>query len=135
MSYTFLYWLPHYIHSSSSVGAEEAAQLSTLFDMGGIAGAIVAGVLADRYSKPATTCSVMLTITLPLMFLYQSMATSICPMSTVEGSPINDSCLKWNVLLLLLTGAFVNGPYALISTSVSTELGMSLAMSLFSVSS
>ena len=103
--------------------------------MGGIAGAIVAGVLADRYGKPATTCSVMLTITLPLMFLYQSMATSICPMSTVEGSPINDSCLKWNVLLLLLTGAFVNGPYALISTSVSTELGMSLAMSLFSVSS
>eukprot|EP00092_Neocalanus_flemingeri_P038990 GFUD01042444.1.p1 GENE.GFUD01042444.1~~GFUD01042444.1.p1 ORF type:complete len:550 (+),score=95.56 GFUD01042444.1:112-1650(+) len=123
VSYTFLYWLPNYIHSTTSVGAEEAAQLSTFFDMGGIVGAIAAGLLADKSGKPALTCSVMLTMTLPLMFLYQSLVSSLCPVSAVNGSPVNDSCFKWNVLLLILTGAFVNGPYALISTAVSAELG------------
>ena len=123
VSYTFLYWLPNYIHSTTSVEAEAAAQLSTVFDMGGIVGAIAAGLLADKSGKPATTCSFMLTLTLPLMFLYQSLVSSLCPVSAINGSPVNDSCFKWNILLLLLTGAFVNGPYALISTAVSTELG------------
>ena len=34
VSYTFLYWLPNYIHSKSGVNAEEAAVLSTIFDWG-----------------------------------------------------------------------------------------------------
>ena len=34
VSYTFLYWLPNYIHSKSHVNAEESAFLSTVFDWG-----------------------------------------------------------------------------------------------------
>merc|ERR1719186_143784 len=108
VSYTFLYWLPNYIHSTTSVEAEAAAQLSTVFDMGGIVGAIAAGLLADKSGKPATTCSFMLTLTLPLMFLYQSLVSSLCPVSAINGSPVNDSCFKWNILLLLLRTAFIS---------------------------
>ena len=36
MSYTFLYWLPNYIHTKSHVNAEEAAFLSTVYDWGRI---------------------------------------------------------------------------------------------------
>lgn len=36
VSYTFLYWLPNYIHTKSHVNAEESAFLSTVFDWGKI---------------------------------------------------------------------------------------------------
>merc|ERR1719158_2299289 len=38
VSYTFLYWLPNYIHITSHVDAQESAVLSTIFDLGGILG-------------------------------------------------------------------------------------------------
>lgn len=36
VSYTFLYWLPNYIHTKSHVNAEEAAVLSTIYDWGNL---------------------------------------------------------------------------------------------------
>ncbi|XP_023339399.1 LOW QUALITY PROTEIN: glucose-6-phosphate exchanger SLC37A2-like [Eurytemora carolleeae] len=38
VSYTFLYWLPNYIHTKSHVNAEEAAVLSTIYDWGNVGG-------------------------------------------------------------------------------------------------
>lgn len=108
VSYTFLYWLPLYIQSSTSMGPQWSANISTIFDFGGIAGAILAGFVSDYTGMSAVTCTVMLFITAPLLFIYEKLgATSIA----------------LNVLLLFVTGCFVNGPYALITTSVSTELG------------
>uniref|UniRef100_A0A8B9QHE9 Solute carrier family 37 member 2 n=1 Tax=Apteryx owenii TaxID=8824 RepID=A0A8B9QHE9_APTOW len=40
VSYTFLYWLPLYIVNVAHFGAKEAGDLSTLFDAGGIVGAL-----------------------------------------------------------------------------------------------
>ena len=45
VSYTFLYWLPNYIHSVERVDASESAVLSTIFDVGGIVGGAVAGMV------------------------------------------------------------------------------------------
>ena len=42
------------------VDAEEAAILSTIFDVGGIIGGIIAGTLSDKTGKPASTCAIML---------------------------------------------------------------------------
>lgn len=42
------------------VDAEEAAILSTIFDVGGIIGGIIAGMLSDKTGKPASTCAIML---------------------------------------------------------------------------
>ncbi|XP_014216529.1 glucose-6-phosphate exchanger SLC37A2 isoform X2 [Copidosoma floridanum] len=108
VSYTFLFWLPLYIASSSKYSSKISADVSTLFDVGGIIGAIVAGYLSDYSGMSALTCAVMLGLACPTLFIYDYIGS------------IN---LYVNVFLLLLTGLLVNGPYALITTAVSAELG------------
>lgn len=108
VSYTFLYWLPRYITSSTSNNSEDSAYLSTPFDIGGVAGAILAGYFSDAFNANGITCNVMLLLAIPAMFLYQRI-----------GSLSNAN----NISLQLLCGALVNGPYCLITTSVSADLG------------
>ncbi|KAK0076039.1 hypothetical protein PV325_005965, partial [Microctonus aethiopoides] len=108
VSYTFLYWLPLYISSSTSYDAALSADLSTLFDVGGIAGAIAAGILSDYSGMSALTCGFMFILAIPMLFIYDY---------------IGSSSLVINIILLMLTGALVNGPYSLITTAVSAELG------------
>ena len=43
-----------------------------------------------------------------------------CPL---DGD-INNGCYKGNIALLIVSGLLVNGPYALITTAVSAELGV-----------
>ena len=50
--------------------AEKSADISTLFDVGGIVGGILAGVISDYYGGRATTCAVMLIIAAPVVTLY-----------------------------------------------------------------
>ncbi|XP_012280932.1 glucose-6-phosphate exchanger SLC37A2 isoform X2 [Orussus abietinus] len=108
VSYTFLYWLPKYITASTKYSATLSADLSTLFDVGGIAGAIAAGVFSDYSGMSALTCAIMLLLAVPTLFIYDY---------------IGSSSLGVNVVLLLVAGLLVNGPYALITTAVSAELG------------
>lgn len=108
VSYTFLYWLPLYIAASTTYSTTLSADLSTLFDVGGIMGAIAAGVLSDYTGKSALTCAVMLGFAVPMLFLYDYIGST--------GWAIN-------IVLLLIAGLLVNGPYALITTAVSAELG------------
>ncbi|XP_057374542.1 glucose-6-phosphate exchanger SLC37A2-like [Daphnia carinata] len=108
INYTFLFWLPRYINASTSFDASESADLSTLFDVGGIVGGIIAGVLSDVTGMSAVTCAIMLVVAIPMLFVYQTFGT----ISLVS-----------NILLLMSVGLLVNGPYALITTAVSTELG------------
>lgn len=107
VSYTFLYWLPQYIKASTALGAKLAADMSALFDVGGIVGAILAGVISDWSEMPASTCVVMLFLAAPMMYAYQAWGASLL------------TCM----LLLIIVGALVNGPYSLITTAVSAELG------------
>ncbi|KAL5019747.1 hypothetical protein ScPMuIL_002639 [Solemya velum] len=108
VSYTFLFWLPKYITTQTSYDAEKAADLSTLFDVGGIIGAIVAGVVSDHTGARATTCMVMLMAAAPSLYLYD-----------LYGS-VN---MTNNIVLLIVSGALVNGPYGLITTAVAADLG------------
>lgn len=108
VSYTFLYWLPRYITQSTQNNSEQSAYLSVPFDIGGIVGAIVAGYFSDRTKKSATICSLMLLFAIPSMFVYEELAS------------ISNS---YNICLQLITGSLVNGPYALITTAVSADLG------------
>jgi len=123
VSYTFLFWLPNYISSTSGFDARSSATLSTFFDVGGIIGGIIAGVISDKSGMSATTCAGMLVAAIPTMFLYQFLQGVWCPMAQVGGLPILNDCYFLNVVLLVLTGLLVNGPYALITTAVSAELG------------
>lgn len=49
------------------MGATLSADFSTLFDVGGIIGAILAGVISDYSGMSATTCIVMLFAAAPMV--------------------------------------------------------------------
>ncbi|XP_055346808.1 glucose-6-phosphate exchanger SLC37A2-like isoform X2 [Paramacrobiotus metropolitanus] len=108
--YTFFFWLPVYIKETSNgaVDNHAAADLSAVFDAGGIIGGILAGALSDATGGSATVSGAMFILAIPslyLMILYVSQGLTIL------------------IVLLVITGLFVNGPYALITTAVSTDLG------------
>ncbi|KAL6911667.1 hypothetical protein ACP4OV_000472 [Aristida adscensionis] len=112
VAYTFLYWLPFYI-SHTAVGGEylsdsASGALSTLFDFGGVIGGILAGHISDRLDARALTAATFTFSAIPALFFYR-----------IYGS----TSLYWNIILMFITGMLVNGPYALITTAVSADLG------------
>ncbi|XP_017546990.1 glucose-6-phosphate exchanger SLC37A1 [Pygocentrus nattereri] len=108
VSYTFLFWLPLYITKAAQLDSKEAGDLSTLFDVGGIVGGILAGVVSDKLGKRATTCAVMLLLAAPTLYGFSMIS------QFGQGPTIG---------MLLVCGGLVNGPYALITTAVSADLG------------
>ncbi|TRZ01048.1 hypothetical protein DNTS_033664 [Danionella cerebrum] len=108
VSYTFLFWLPLYITKAAHLDAKQAGDLSTLFDVGGIVGGILAGVISDKMGKRATTCAVMLLLAAPTLYGFSMMS---------------QFGLGPTIGMLLVCGGLVNGPYALITTAVSADLG------------
>lgn len=112
VSYTFLFWLPFYIENTSiggkRYGPTTSADLSTMFDVGGIIGGILAGFVSDKTKCSGITVVVMLFLAGPMLFVYRFFA---------------NANLKVNIALMILSGVLVNGPYALITTAVSANLG------------
>ncbi|XP_008798826.1 putative glycerol-3-phosphate transporter 4 [Phoenix dactylifera] len=112
VAYTFLYWLPFYL-SQTAIGGEymsvkSAGNLSTLFDVGGIIGGILAGFISDQLKARATTAASFMYLAIPSVYAYHRYG----------------SISKFvNIALMMITGLFVNGPYALITTAVSADLG------------
>lgn len=112
VAYTFLYWLPFYL-TQTAIGGEyvsvkSAGNLSTLFDVGGIFGGVLAGYISDKLNARATTAASFMFAAIPSLLLYRS-----------YGSV----SLTMNIAFMMLAGLFVNGPYALITTAVSADLG------------
>lgn len=112
VAYTFIYWLPFYLTDTEIGGEymsdEAAGYLSTLFDVGGVVGGVVAGHMSDRLSARATTTALFTWGAIPAMVMYRAFGSA---------------SLFVNLSLLLLSGLFVNGPYSLITTAVSADLG------------
>ncbi|KAL2527052.1 putative glycerol-3-phosphate transporter 1 [Abeliophyllum distichum] len=112
VAYTFLYWLPFYISHTAIEGRyvsnEESGTLSTLFDVGGVVGGILAGHISDRLDARAITAASFMYCAIPALYFYRS---------------YGHVSMTINIILMLITGMFVNGPYALITTAVSADLG------------
>lgn len=85
-----------------------AGVLSTLFDVGGVVGGILAGHISDRLDARALTAASFTFSAIPALFFYR-----------IYGS----FSLYSNIALMFVTGMLVNGPYALITTAVSADLG------------
>ncbi|XP_058104519.1 putative glycerol-3-phosphate transporter 1 [Magnolia sinica] len=112
VAYTFLYWLPFYITHTKIDGKylsdAAAGNLSTMFDVGGVIGGILAGHISDRLDARAITAASFMYCAIPALFFYR-----------IYG----EVSLYVNVALMIVAGMFVNGPYALITTAVSADLG------------
>ncbi|KNA17813.1 hypothetical protein SOVF_076330 [Spinacia oleracea] len=112
VAYTFLYWLPFYISYTEIGGeylsSETAGNLSTFFDIGGVIGGILAGYVSDKLDARAITAASFTYFTIPALYLYRNYGF------------IN---MYTNIGLMFIAGMFVNGPYALITTAVSADLG------------
>ena len=114
VSYMFLYWLPMYIKQNTDQSSEYSAYMSVPFDVGGILGAVIAGFAADRTKCSGLTCIVMLIVAIPSLFAYMELASY---------------SLAVNIMIQCFVGAVVNGPYCLITTAVSADLGNSIKSS------
>lgn len=90
------------------LSSETAGNLSTFFDVGGVIGGILAGFVSDKLDARAITAASFTYFTIPALYMYRNYGF------------IN---MYMNVGLMFITGMFVNGPYALITTAVSADLG------------
>ena len=112
VAYTFLYWLPFYIERTEIGGeylsAAKAGELSTLFDIGGVIGGILAGYLSDKYNARSMVSAGFVYASIPVLYLYREYGSL---------------SMNVNIGFMMLAGVLVNGPYALITTAVSADLG------------
>jgi OPA family glycerol-3-phosphate transporter-like MFS transporter 1/2 len=112
IAYTFLYWLPYYINSTPIEGGlltpKEAGDLSILFDIGGVAGGVMAGHLSDKTGASALVATSFTILSVPFLWMYRK---------------YGHVSFSINIALMMLSGFCVNGPYALITTAVSADLG------------
>ena len=112
VAYTFLYWLPFYIERTEIAGtylsAAKAGELSVIFDLGGIVGGILAGYVSDKYNARSMTAAGFVYLSIPVLYMYREFGSY---------------SMSMNLALMALSGMLVNGPYALITTAVSADLG------------
>jgi len=87
---------------------KNAGILSTVFDIGGVIGGVLAGVTSDIIAGRGVTSIVFLLLSIPSLLFYR-----------IYGSV----SMFTNIALMLISGALVNGPYSLITTAVSADLG------------
>jgi len=111
IAYTFIYWTPYYL-SHNGFSTTDAGYLCTFVDVGGIAGGIIAGFASDRSKKYASVAIVFLLLCIPGLFFFQVLSNSI----KASSKPAS-------IALMIMVGMLVNGPYALITTAVSADLG------------
>lgn len=90
------------------MSVKSSGNLSTLFDVGGIVGGILAGYISDKLRARALTAASFMYLAIPSLYAYH----------TYGGAS-----KSVNIALMMIAGLFVNGPYALITTAVSADLG------------
>ena len=70
VNYTLFFWLSYYLHESFHISKSKSDMISCLYDVGGIIGSILTGVLLLRLQKYNVITVVMLSLSIiPLLFL------------------------------------------------------------------
>jgi sugar phosphate permease len=112
--YSILLWLPFYLHTALGYSEKSAGYLSVSFEVGGTIGAIVVGLVSDRFflnRRRALSSGVLIGLAGALL-LY----TRLAPLGPVA-----------NFLGMALIGFCLFGPDALVSGAVAQDLGGPLA--------
>uniref|UniRef100_H3DMF8 Sugar phosphate exchanger 3 n=1 Tax=Tetraodon nigroviridis TaxID=99883 RepID=H3DMF8_TETNG len=112
VNYSFFFWLPFYLSSNFGWKEAEADRLSVWYDVGGIIGGTVQGLISDVMGKRAPVVIVSLLLAIGALWGY-------------SRSP-NDQVV--NAVLLANAGCFIGGPSAMISSAISADLGRQEAL-------
>lgn len=112
--YSLLLWLPTYMERVLHYSPVDAGNLSTSFEVGGVVGTIVIGLLSDRLRNvPRSVVAAASLVGLAgALFLYMQ---------------IGDSGRVVNFAAMALVGALLFGPDALISAAAAQDAGGPLA--------
>ncbi|XP_048356995.1 sugar phosphate exchanger 3 [Sphaerodactylus townsendi] len=107
VNYSFFFWLPFYLSSNFGWKEAEADQLSIWYDVGGIIGGTILGLISDVLQKRAPVLAISLILAIGSLFGY-----SRSPNSKVI-----------NAVIMAVTGFFIGGPSNMISSAISADLG------------
>lgn len=107
VNYSFFFWLPYYLHGSFGWDESTADKISIWYDIGGIIGGTIAGVISDMIGKRSIVVMPMLLLSIPSLLIY-------------SNSP-NDMTI--NAVLMTIAGLFIGGVANLISAAISADLG------------
>ncbi|XP_036373872.1 sugar phosphate exchanger 3 [Megalops cyprinoides] len=112
VNYSFFFWLPFYLSNNFGWQEAQADRLSVWYDVGGIVGGTVQGLISDCLGKRAPVLAVSLLLAMGSLVGY-------------SHSP-NDQVI--NAVLLAVTGFFIGGPSNMISSAISADLGRQEAL-------
>ncbi|KAK6176762.1 hypothetical protein SNE40_014999 [Patella caerulea] len=107
VNYSFFFWLPFYLVASFNWKATVADKISIWYDVGGIIGGTVAGVISDLCKHRAVVVVPMLILSIPALFIYGN----------------SSGVYSMNAFLMGVTGFFIGGVANLISAAISADLG------------
>ncbi|KAF0029570.1 hypothetical protein F2P81_018675 [Scophthalmus maximus] len=112
VNYSFFFWLPFYLSNNYGWKEAEADRLSVWYDVGGIIGGTVQGLISDFMGKRSPVLAFSLAVAMGALVMY-------------SRSP-NDQAI--NAVLLAVTGFFIGGPSNIISSAISADLGRQEAL-------
>lgn len=112
VNYSFFFWLPFYLSSNFGWKEEQADRLSVWYDVGGIVGGTVQGLISDLLGKRAPVIALSLLVAMGALVGY-------------SHSPADKVV---NAALLATTGFFIGGPSNMISSAISADLGRQEAL-------
>jgi sugar phosphate permease len=110
MRYSLLFWLPYYLNQGLGYGKAESGYLSMSFEAGGVIGVIASGLAADRLFGRRRIA------------VAASMTAMLAGALALYGA-VGEQSMLLNFLSMMLVGALLFGPDALVSGAVAQDLG------------
>ncbi|XP_019738646.1 sugar phosphate exchanger 3 isoform X2 [Hippocampus comes] len=107
VNYSFFFWLPFYLSNNYGWKEVEADRLAMWYDVGGIIGGTVQGLVTDIMGKRSPVLALSLTLAMASLVGY-------------SHSPDDKTA---NAVLLAITGFLIGGPSNMISSAISADLG------------
>ncbi|XP_051911160.1 sugar phosphate exchanger 3 [Hippocampus zosterae] len=107
VNYSFFFWLPFYLSNNYGWKEVEADRLAMWYDVGGIIGGTVQGLVTDIMGKRSPVLALSLTLAMASLVGY-------------SHSPDDKTA---NAVLLAVTGFLIGGPSNMIGSAISADLG------------
>lgn len=107
VNYSFFFWLPYFLHNKYSWDDSTANFLSTWFDVGGIVGGTLGGIISDCSGRRSPVVFMMAALAVPSLFVFN------------QSPP--DQLLA--AMLMTLCGFFIGGASNMIGAACAADLG------------